>query len=64
MQSTRGRKTKGRRLWLAAVAAALLASGGVAFAQSDFPTRPVRIFVSYAAQIFPTNPARLYDVPN
>jgi tripartite-type tricarboxylate transporter receptor subunit TctC len=38
-----------RRLWLAAVAAALLASGGTASAQSDFPTRPVRIFVPYAA---------------
>jgi tripartite-type tricarboxylate transporter receptor subunit TctC len=36
-------------LWLAAVAAALLASGGTATAQSDFPTRPVRIFVPYAA---------------
>jgi len=39
----------GRRFWIAAVAAALLASGGSVSAQSNFPTRPVHIFVPYPA---------------
>ena len=39
----------GRRFWIAAIAAALLAGGGAATAQSDFPTRPVHIFVPYPA---------------
>src|SRR5215469_10529635 len=38
-----------RRVWFAAVAAAMLAIGGKASAQSSFPTRPVHIFVPYAA---------------
>jgi len=36
----------GRRFAVAAMAAALLASGG-ALAQSNFPTRPVHIYVPY-----------------
>src|SRR5215468_9857066 len=36
------------RIWTAVVAAAMLASGGVASAQS-FPTKPVHIYVPYAA---------------
>jgi tripartite-type tricarboxylate transporter receptor subunit TctC len=36
----------GRRLWIAAIAVALLASGG-AYAQSNFPTKPVHIYVPY-----------------
>jgi len=39
----------GRRFWIAAVAAALLASGASVSAQSNFPTRPVHIFVPYPA---------------
>ncbi|HEY2248146.1 MAG TPA: hypothetical protein VGH70_11930 [Bradyrhizobium sp.] len=37
-----------RRLVVAAIAAALLASGG-ATAQPSFPTRPVHIYVPYPA---------------
>jgi tripartite-type tricarboxylate transporter receptor subunit TctC len=37
-----------RRFAVAAIAAALLASGG-AYAQSDFPTKPVHIYVPYPA---------------
>jgi tripartite-type tricarboxylate transporter receptor subunit TctC len=39
----------GRRLWLAAAAAVLLASGGTASAQSAFPNKAVHIFVPYPA---------------
>ena len=38
----------GRRFAVAAITAALLASGG-AFAQSNFPTRAVHIYVPYPA---------------
>ena len=37
------------RIWIAAVAAAMLAIGGKASAQSTFPTKPVHIYVPYAA---------------
>jgi tripartite-type tricarboxylate transporter receptor subunit TctC len=43
-----GRKAMVRRLVVAAIAAALLASGG-ATAQPSFPTRPVHIYVPYPA---------------
>jgi tripartite-type tricarboxylate transporter receptor subunit TctC len=43
-----GRKVMGRRFAVAAIAAALLTGGG-AFAQSNFPTRPVHIYVPYPA---------------
>src|ERR1700751_1023754 len=43
-----GRNVMGRRLAVAAIAAALLASGG-ALAQSNFPTKPVHIYVPYPA---------------
>lgn len=36
-----------RRFAVAAIAAALLTSGGTVTAQSDFPTRPVHIYVPY-----------------
>jgi tripartite-type tricarboxylate transporter receptor subunit TctC len=36
----------GRRLWIAAIAVALLASGG-AYAQSNFPNKPVHVYVPY-----------------
>lgn len=39
----------GRWSGIAAVVVAMLATGGVAPAQSDFPTKPVHIFVPYAA---------------
>jgi tripartite-type tricarboxylate transporter receptor subunit TctC len=39
----------GSRLWVATITAAMLASGGMASAQSTFPTKPVHIFVPYAA---------------
>ena len=39
----------GRWFRIAAVAAAMLATGGVASAQSPFPSKPVHIFVPYAA---------------
>jgi len=39
----------GRRVWVAAIAAALLAGSGAATAQPTFPAKPVRIFVPYAA---------------
>jgi tripartite-type tricarboxylate transporter receptor subunit TctC len=39
----------GSRFWTAAVAAVMSAVAGVAFAQSPFPSKPVRIFVPYAA---------------
>ncbi len=39
----------GSRLWVATIAAAMLAGGGVASAQSTFPTKPVHIYVPYAA---------------
>jgi tripartite-type tricarboxylate transporter receptor subunit TctC len=38
----------GRWFWIAAAVAAALATGGLARAQS-YPTRPVHIFVPYAA---------------
>ena len=34
---------------IAAAAAAMLAAGGIACAQSPFPSRPVHIYVPYAA---------------
>ena len=34
---------------VAAAAAAMLAAGGIASAQSPFPSKPVHIFVPYAA---------------
>jgi tripartite-type tricarboxylate transporter receptor subunit TctC len=39
----------GSRFWAAAVAAVMSAVAGAAFAQSPFPSRPVHIFVPYAA---------------
>src|ERR1700720_5050281 len=39
----------GRGVRIAAVTAAMLAAGGGASAQSGFPSRPVHIFVPYAA---------------
>jgi len=39
----------GSRFWAAAVAAVMSAVAGVAFAQPPFPSRPVHIFVPYAA---------------
>jgi tripartite-type tricarboxylate transporter receptor subunit TctC len=39
----------GGRLWIAAIAAFMYASGGVASAQSAFPNKAVHIFVPYAA---------------
>jgi tripartite-type tricarboxylate transporter receptor subunit TctC len=39
----------GRRLWIAAAVAAVLATAGMACAQSPFPTRPVHILVPYPA---------------
>ena len=39
----------GGRLWIAAIAAFMCASGGVASAQSAFPNKAVHIFVPYAA---------------
>jgi len=38
-----------RRFWVAGVVAAVLAGGGAASAQSAFPTKPVHIYVPYAA---------------
>jgi len=38
-----------RRVWFAVVAAAMLAIGGEAAAQSTFPTKPVHIYVPYPA---------------
>jgi tripartite-type tricarboxylate transporter receptor subunit TctC len=38
-----------RRIWIAVVAAAMLAIGGKAPAQSTFPTKAVHIYVPYAA---------------
>jgi len=38
-----------RSLGIAAVVGAMLATGGLASAQSDFPTKPVHVFVPYAA---------------
>jgi len=38
-----------RRVWFAVVAAAMLAIGGKAAAQSTFPTKPVHIYVPYPA---------------
>jgi tripartite-type tricarboxylate transporter receptor subunit TctC len=38
-----------RRIWIAVLAAAVLAIGGKASAQSNFPTKAVHIFVPYAA---------------
>jgi len=38
-----------RRVWIAVVAAAMLALGGKASAQSTFPTKAVHIYVPYAA---------------
>jgi len=37
----------GRRFWVATIAAAMLAVGGIASAQSTFPAKPVHIFVPY-----------------
>src|SRR5689334_19651063 len=39
----------GRRFLVATIAAAVLAGGGAASAQSAFPTKPVHIYVPYAA---------------
>ena len=39
----------GRRFWIASIVAALLAGAGTASAQSTFPSKPVHIFVPYAA---------------
>src|SRR5215467_3582160 len=39
----------GKRLWIAAIAVALLTGCGGASAQSNFPTKPVHIFVPYPA---------------
>jgi tripartite-type tricarboxylate transporter receptor subunit TctC len=39
----------GRWFWAAAVVASVLAADGAAFAQSSFPSKPVHIFVPYAA---------------
>jgi len=39
----------GRWFWVAGVVAAVLAGGGAASAQSAFPTKPVHIYVPYAA---------------
>src|SRR5579871_3594964 len=39
----------GRRLWIAAAVTAVLATAGMARAQSPFPTRPVHILVPYPA---------------
>jgi len=39
----------GRWFRVAAAAAAMFAAGGIAFAQSPFPSRPVHIFVPYSA---------------
>ncbi len=39
----------GRRLRIVAAAAAMFTAGGIAFAQSPFPSRPVHIFVPYSA---------------
>ena len=39
----------GRWIWAAAVVATMLAAGGAASAQSSFPSKPVHIFVPYAA---------------
>lgn len=39
----------GRRLWTAAALAMLFAAGGAATAQAPFPSRPVHVFVPYAA---------------
>ena len=39
----------GRWFGIAAAAAAMCVAGGIASAQSSFPSKPVRIFVPYAA---------------
>lgn len=39
----------GRWIGMAATAAAMLTAGGLAFAQAPFPSKPVHIFVPYAA---------------
>jgi tripartite-type tricarboxylate transporter receptor subunit TctC len=39
----------GSRFWVGTIAAVMLASGGVASAQSTFPTKQVHIYVPYAA---------------
>src|SRR5438309_11241439 len=44
-----GRVLMGRWFWAAAVVATIIAAGGAASAQSSFPSKPVRIFVPYAA---------------
>src|SRR5437660_7447916 len=44
-----GRVLMGRWIWAAAVVATMLAAGGAASAQSSFPSKPVHIFVPYAA---------------
>ena len=38
----------GRWSWIAAILVAMVATGGIASAQSEFPTKPVHIFVPYA----------------
>jgi tripartite-type tricarboxylate transporter receptor subunit TctC len=39
----------GVRLWIAAMTALMFVGHGLASAQSAFPSKPVRIFVPYAA---------------
>ena len=38
----------GRWSWIAAILVAMVATGGISSAQSEFPTKPVHIFVPYA----------------
>jgi hypothetical protein len=43
-----GGQSMGRWSWIAAILVAMVATGGTASAQSEFPTKPVHIFVPYA----------------